>query len=155
MSILFSCWLLGACVTLVWCSLRASDGVRSSVPRQESAKRGLEYITISSALLEEWAVRDENLIILDLGPRTPAGGDFEGVPGLLRITPNLLRSYVRYLPPRTTLVLYGIAAATRLDAEAEGLLLRTGTQAVYILEETASSIDACSTHAARVPGSRS
>ena len=153
MAVLFSCWLAGACVALIWCSLRASEGVPSFCAGHRTAKAGLEYITISSALLEEWAVRDEHLIIMDLRPATQAEGDFESIPGSLRITPGHLRSYFRYLPPRTTLVLYGKAVATRLEAEAENLLLKTGIQAVYILEETAASGDACANHVAWVPGS--
>jgi rhodanese-related sulfurtransferase len=139
MSVLLSCWVLGACVILIWCSLQVREAPPPPGAQQESTKDRLEYIPISLALLGEWAVRDEHLIIIDLRPCTQAGADFDSIPGSLRIPPGHLRSYFPYLPPNTRLVLHDKAAPTRLDSGAESILLMTGIRAVYVLEESMGS----------------
>jgi rhodanese-related sulfurtransferase len=143
MSVLLSCWVLGIFLILIWCSLQHPEEPRPSSARQESTKDHLEYIPISPALLREWAVQDEHLMIMDLRPRTQAGADFDSIPGSLRIPPGHLRSYFCYLPPNTRLVLHDKAAATRLDSGAESILLMTGIQAVYVLEESTGAWNEC------------
>jgi rhodanese-related sulfurtransferase len=143
MAVFLSCWVLGICVILIWCSVHVSEGPPPPGARQESTKDHLEYVPISPALLGEWVVRDEHLIIMDVRPRARAGADFDSIPGSLRIPPEHLRGYFCYLPPDTTLVLYGKAAATRLDSGAESILLMTGIQAVYVLEESTGAWHAC------------
>ena len=136
MSVFLICCFLGIFLILIWCSLQHPEEPRPSLARQESTKDHLEYIPISPALLREWAVRDEHLMIMDLRPRAQAGADLDSFPGSLRITPGHLRSYFSYLPPKTRLVLYDKAATTRLDSGAENVLLITGIHAVYVLEES-------------------
>jgi hypothetical protein len=135
-TVLLSCWGLGTCVILIWCSLQVSEGQGPSGAWQERTKGHLEYIPISSALLRDWVVRDEHLMVMDLRPRMQVGTDFDSIPSSLRIPRGQLRGYFCYLPPNTRLVLYDKAAATRLDSGAESILLMTGIQAVYVLEES-------------------
>jgi hypothetical protein len=80
---------------------------------------------------------------MDVRPRAGEGEDFDSIPGSLQIPPEHLRSFLCYLPAETRLVLYDEAAATRLDQGAESMLLRTGIQAVYILEESNGALHAC------------
>ena len=143
MSVLLGCWVVGACVILIWRSLQVWEGPPPPGARQESTEDHLEYIRISPALLGEWAVRDEHLIVMDVRPRAGEGEDFDSIPGSLQIPPEHLRSFLCYLPAETRLVLYDEAAATRLDQGAESMLLRTGIQAVYILEESNGALHAC------------
>jgi len=135
MSVFLSCWVLGILVILIWCSLKVPEGRPPSSARQGSPEDRLEYIPISPELLGGWAVRDEHLMIIELCPNTHAGADFDSIPGSLRIPPSRLRSYFCYLPPNTRLVLYDKSAVTRLDSSTESVLLMTGIQAVYVLEE--------------------
>ena len=143
MSVLISCWVLGTCVILIWCSLHVWEAPPPPGARQESTKDRLEYVPISPALLREWALRDEHLIIMDVRPRTRAGTDFDSLPGSLRIPPEHLRSYFCYLPPSTRLVLYDKAAAPRLDSGAESILLMTGILAVFVLEQSTGAWHGC------------
>jgi hypothetical protein len=64
------------------------------------------------------------------------GEDLDCIPGSLRIPPMHLRSYFSLLPRNTRLVLCDGAYAL-LDTGAESILLTTGIEAVYILEESA------------------
>jgi hypothetical protein len=143
MSVLLSCWVLGVCVILIWCSLKVCEGPPPSGACQESKEGRLEYIPISSAFLGEWAVRDEHLIIFDMRPRERAGEDLDSIPGSLRIPPEHLTSYFCYLPPNTRLVLYDGRAGACLDSGAESSLMMAGIQAVYILEEFTGPWHAC------------
>lgn len=134
MSIFLSCCFLAIFVILIWCSLQNPEIPRPSSARQDSPKDQLEYVPISAALLGEWAVRDEHLMIIDLRPNTLAEADCDSIPGSLRIPPRQLRRYICYLPPNTRLVLYDKTPLIRLDSRAEGALLMIGTPAVYVLE---------------------
>ena len=145
MSVVLSCWVLGIWVILIWCSLRASQRPHRSSAQQESPKDRLEYIPISPALLGEWSVGGEHLIIIDLRPSTDAGADFDSIPGSLRIPPEQLRSYFCYMPPDTRLVLYDKVPVTRLDPKAESALLMTDIHAVYILVGSICAWQACAT----------
>ena len=82
-------------------------------------------------------------MIMDVRPPAPAGADFDSIPGSLRISPGQLRSLLCYLPPNTKLVLYDKAAATHVDAGAEGVLLMTGIHAVYVVEESTGAWQTC------------
>ena len=134
MSAFLSCWILGVFVILIWCSLQYSEEERRPWTRQDRPKDQLEYIPISPALLGEWALGDEHLMIIDLRPNTHAEADFGNIPGSLRIPPMHLKGYFCYLPPSTRLVLYDPCAITRLDSRAENALLMIGIQVVYVLE---------------------
>ena len=143
MSVFLICFLLGIFLILIWCSLQHPEEPHPSSARQESPIDHLEYIPISPALLEEWVVRDEHLMIMDLRPGTHSGADFESIPCSLRIPPGHLRSYFCYLPPNTRLVLYDKSAVCRLDSSAESVLLMTGIRAVYVLEGGIGPWHAC------------
>ncbi len=143
MSVFLICCFLGIFLILIWCSLRHPEEPRPSSARQDSPKDQLEYIPISPALLGEWAVRDADLMIIDLRPNTHADADFDGIPDSLRIPPAQLRRYFCYLPPKTRLVLYDKSAVTRLDSRAENVLLMIGIQAVYILQGGIGPWHAC------------
>ena len=145
MSVVLSCWLLGIWMILIWCSLRHSEQPRPSSARQESPKDHLEYIPISAALLGEWLVGGEHLMIIDLRPSTDAAADCDSIPGSLRIPPKQLRSYFCYMPPSTRLVLYDKVTVTRLDSRAESALLVTGIHAVCILVGGICAWQACVT----------
>lgn len=145
MSVVLSCWVLGIWAILIWCSLRVSEQPRPSSAWQESPKDHLEYIPISAALLGEWSVAGEHLMIIDLRPSTDAAADFDSIPGSLRIPPKQLRSYFCYMPPSTRLVLYDKVTVTRLDSRAESALLVTGIHAVYILVGGICAWQACVT----------
>jgi hypothetical protein len=145
MSVFLICFLLGIFLILIWCSLQHPEEPHPSSARQESPIDHLEYIPISPALLEEWVVRDEHLMIMDLRPGTHSGADFESIPCSLRIPPGHLRSYFCYLPPKTRLVLYDKAAVTHLDSRAESILLMTGIQTIYVLGESIGASDTCLT----------
>jgi rhodanese-related sulfurtransferase len=142
MSVLLSCWLLATCAILIWCSLKVSEGQATSGAWRERTAGHLEYIPISQALLAEWALRDEQLMIIDLRPHMQAGEGFESIPGSLQIPPMHLSAYLSYLPPNTRLLLCDGAAA-RLDTGAESFLLKIGIEAVYILEESTGTWQAC------------
>jgi hypothetical protein len=88
MSIFLSCCFLVIFVILIWCSLQHSEEPRPSSARQDSPKDQLEHIPISPAVLGEWAVRDEHLMIIDLRPNTLAEADCDSIPGSLRIPPR-------------------------------------------------------------------
>jgi rhodanese-related sulfurtransferase len=134
MSVFLTCCFLGIFLILIWCSLQGPEGRCPSRTQQDNPKDRLEYILISPALLAEWAVRDERLMIIDLRPSTHAETDFDRIPGSLRISPRELRSYFCYLPPHTRLALYDETAVTSLDSKAEDVLLTIGIPAVYVLE---------------------
>ena len=143
MSVFLTSCSLGIFLILIWCSLQHPEEPRPSSARQDSPKDQLEYIPISPALLGEWAVRDADLMIIDLSPKTHADADFDGIPGSLRIPPAQLRRYFWYLPPKIRLVLHDKSAVTRLDSRAENVLLMIGIQAVYVLEESIGPWHAC------------
>jgi rhodanese-related sulfurtransferase len=142
MSVLLGCWVLATSAILIWCSLKVSEGQPTSRAWRESTRGHLEHIPISPALLEEWARRDEHLIIMDLRSQMKTGEDLDCIPGSLRIPPTHLRSYFSFLPRNTRLVLCDRAYAL-LDTGAESLLLKMGIDAVYILEESAGARREC------------
>ena len=105
MSIFLSCCFLGVFLILIWCSLQHPEESRPSSARQESPKDQLEYVPISPAVLGEWAVRDEHLMIIDLRTNANAERDLDIIPGSLQILLSQLKSYFCYLPPNTRLLI--------------------------------------------------
>jgi len=142
MAVLLSCWVLAVCVILIWCSLQAWEAPPPPGARRVTTKDRLAYIPISPALLGEWARSDEHLIIIDSRPQMMTGEDPDSIPDSLRIPPTHLRSYFSFLPRNTRLVLCDSAYAL-LDSAAESVLLTTGIEAVYIIEESAGAQREC------------
>lgn len=103
-------------VLLGWCSMQGKGAVVRCIP-------------ISRAILEFLGDQRDDLVIINLGERGT-----EVLSGALSIPIYELADMLRWLPPKTTLVLCATEPIS-LPKEVNMILTDRGVQVVYVLEE--------------------
>ena len=110
--------LYGVCVSavLVWCTTSRSPSVK--------------YLPISMAKLDDLRRSRKDLVVVELHRRA-----MRAIPGALSVRADELAALLRWIPPRTTLVLCGTKEVASCREEIEMILLRLGVEVAYVLQD--------------------
>ena len=110
--------LYGVCVgaVLVWCTTSRSPSVN--------------YLPISMAKLDDLRRWRKDLVVVELHRRA-----IRAIPGALSVRADELAALLRWMPPRTTLVLCGRKEVASCRDEIEMILLRLGVEVAYVLQD--------------------
>jgi hypothetical protein len=113
--------LYGVCVSavLVWCTTSRSPSVN--------------YLPISMAKLDDLRRWRKDLVVVELHRRA-----MRAIPGALSVRADELAALLRWIPPRTTLVLCGTKEVASCREEIEMILLRLGVEVAYVCRTTDS-----------------
>jgi hypothetical protein len=117
MEVAFILYGVFAGAVVVWCTLHR---VRPHV----------NYVAISRVALAELMPSHDGLVVVEL-----RRSETTGIPGALSVPFNQLQGLLRWMPPRTTLVLCGANEVELCRQEIESPLLRLDIEMVYVLED--------------------
>ena len=96
----------------------------------QRGRPAVNYVAISRAVLDDLMGRRNDLVVVELR------GNYQGlIPGALFVPIDQLQGVLRWMPPRTTLVLCGSSEVALRHDKIEMPLLRLGMDVVYVLED--------------------
>jgi hypothetical protein len=124
MEIAFTLYVIFATAALIWCS----------IPR---TKPSVNYVRISQTMLNCLRKWNGDLVVVELrsiGKRMAQGA--------LNVPADQLPLLLRWIPPRTTLVLCGASESTVGRRDIALTLLRLDIEVVYVLEDDRHSSNA-------------
>lgn len=93
------------------------------------------YIGISMEQLKELVRKREDLVVVDL-----RGTGHGTISDALRVPVEELKGFLRWMPPRSTLVFCGWNEAALCREEIERSLLRLGIDIVYVADEVSNTV---------------
>ena len=105
------------------------------------------YVVIPSFLLLEWANCNPNLVIFDLQAHGERNAKLESISGSLRVCPGEIPGLLKWLPPKSTVVLSDGSVIERFDPQSESILLRLGIDVIYFLDRSIAFPLTVSSHA--------
>ena len=124
-------------------------------PGGQTLRCGVEYVAIPSLVLREWAAFYPNLLVFDFHLGHERSGRHEGISGWLTISMSNLPSLLKWLPPKSVLVVCCREVIECFDAQIEEILLQLGVGIVYFLDESAgSTLNHCSKEEPALSGGR-
>jgi hypothetical protein len=106
-----------ASALLIWCSVRTN----------------LSYVAISHAELNIWRIARQNLIVIDLVPKS-TGWHYRRTLDSLEVSEGELAGVLRWLPPKSTVVVCHRVDVNHFDGQIEETLLRAFIDTVYLLD---------------------
>jgi hypothetical protein len=106
-----------ASALLIWCSVRTN----------------LSYVAISHAELNIWRIARQNLIVIDLVPKS-TGWHYRRTFDSLEVSEVELAGVLRWLPPNSTVVVCHRVDVHHFDGQIEETLLRAFIDTVYLLD---------------------
>lgn len=109
-------YVIFAIAAVIWCS----------IPRTISS---VNYITISRTMLRCLKQWNDDLVVVEVRSTRRYISQ-----GALNVPADQLPSLLRWIPPRTTLVLCGASEVLRCRNDVATTLLRLGIEVVYVLE---------------------
>lgn len=121
MEVALTLYVIFATAAVTWCS----------IPR---AKPSVNYVRISRTMLNCLRQWNDDLVVVEVrstGKRV--------VQGALNVPLDQLPLLLRWIPPRTTLVLSGAGEVLRCSNKVSMTLLRLGIEVVYVLEDDTNS----------------
>jgi hypothetical protein len=117
MEVALTLYTIFATVVVIWCS----------IPR---TRPSVNYVTISRTMLNCLRQWNDDLVVVEVrGARRCVIQD------ALNVSPDQLPLLLRWIPPRTTIVLCGASEVLRCRSEVAMTLLRVGIEVVYVLED--------------------
>lgn len=138
MEIVLVAWCIWACLVLLVCPAWNGGAKPLRLPGWLSSQGRLNYVVVSSEVLNQWLPSEPNLLFIDLCGGISGGGD-EPFPGALSVSPEKLGDVLRWVPPSSLLVFCNDGPATRFALSVENTLLSAGIDQVYILERNGES----------------
>lgn len=127
MEVALTLYVIFAIAVVIWCSVSRT---RPSV----------NYVTISRTMLSCLRQWNDDLVVVEVrGTRRSVSQ------GALNVPADQLPLFLRWIPPRTTLVLCGASEVLRCRGEIALTLLRLGIEVVYVLEDHTDSSTAPTT----------
>ena len=126
-------YVICASALLIWSTLSRDDGLLKRCG-QSASKSRIDYVAIPSFLLHEWAKCYPDLVIFDVCADSERSARPEGIPGSLTVSQSDLPNLLKWLPPKSTVVLSCSDGIERFDTQAEGVLSQLGIEAVYLLD---------------------
>jgi hypothetical protein len=114
-------YLYFACVTAVaiWCSFHNSEN-------------SIAYVELSKTVLEKWKIERQDLIVIDVFPRTTPYVH-SGLANSLRISEEELAGLLSWIPSKSTVVLCYRMRIAHFGAQIEQALSCAGINTVYFL----------------------
>lgn len=109
-------YVIAAVAMVVWCS----------IPRAEPS---VNYVMISRTMLNCLRKWNDDLVVVELCRKGK-----NAIQGALSVPGNQLPLLLRWMPPRTTLVLCGASEAVLHRGEIAMTLLGLGIEVVFVLE---------------------
>ena len=116
MEVALTLYVIFAIAILIWCS----------IPR---TRPSVNWVTISRTMLNCLRQWNDDLVVVEVRSTRRCLSE-----GALNVPAHQLPLLLRWIPPRTTLVLCGASEVLRHRSEVAMTLLRLGIEVVYVLE---------------------
>ena len=117
MEVALTLYVIFATAALIWCS----------IPR---TKPSVNYVRISRTMLNCLRRWNDGVVVVQVGSTGKRVAQ-----GALNVPADQLPLLLRWIPPRTTLVLWGAREITLSRRDIAMILLRLDIEVVYILED--------------------
>ena len=121
MQVVLTVYVIFAIAVVIWCS----------IPRPRPS---VNYVTISRTMLSCLRRQNDDLVVVEVRSARRSVSQ-----GALNVPADQLPLLLRWIPPRTTLVLCGASDVLRCRGEIALALLRVGIEVVYVLEDDMDS----------------
>lgn len=121
MEVALTLYVIFAIAVVIWCS----------IPR---TRPSVNYVTISRTMLSCLRQWNDDLVVVEVRSTRRCVSE-----GALSVPADQLPLLLRWIPPRTTLVLCGASEVLRCRSEVAMTLLRLGIEVVYVLEDEMDS----------------
>ena len=121
MQVVLTLYVIFAVAIVIWCS----------IPR---ARRSVNYVMISRTMLNCLRRWNDDVILVEVRSARRSVSQ-----RALNVPADQLPLLLRWIPPRTTLVLCGASEVLRCRGEIAPTLLRVGIEVVYVLEDDMGS----------------
>jgi hypothetical protein len=122
-----------ASALVIWSTLSRNDSLRQRCSHPASKSR-ISYVAVTTFFLHEWAKCYPDLVIFDLCTDSERNARHENIPWSLTVSKADLPNLLKWLPPKSTVVLSCGDGIKHLDTQTEGALLQLGIEAIYLLD---------------------
>jgi hypothetical protein len=122
-----------ASALVIWSTLSRNDRLRQRCSHPASKSR-IHYVAIPSFLLHEWEKCYPDLVIFDLRTDNDKKAWHEDIAGSLTVSKSDLPNLLKWLPPKSTVVLSCGDGIEHFHTQTEGALLQLGIETIYLLD---------------------